>query len=89
MSSVSWKERHVNYDPATELLSYDQVAARLRGSKRTLERYVRDGLIASIKIGARCAIERCELDDFFARERAEASRRRAGRAKAARKRVSS
>jgi excisionase family DNA binding protein len=66
-----------------ELLTYDEVAEKLRVKRRTVERYVADGLIAAIRPGY---VERTELADFFARARAEGARRRAANAKAARRR---
>lgn len=71
----------------TERHPIDTAAALLHVSRRTLERWIADGRIAALKIGHRTLIEQPELDDFYARARAEAARKRFNRAKAARKRA--
>ncbi|WP_028924228.1 helix-turn-helix domain-containing protein [Pseudonocardia acaciae] len=69
-------------NPRDDLLTYAEAAAVLGKKPRTVERWVRDGVIAAIKVGASRRIERRELDDYFARRRAEANRERAAAAKA-------
>lgn len=65
----------------------DHAATLLNVSRRTLERWIADGRIAALKIGHRTLIEQAELDDFYARARADATRKRYTRARAARKRA--
>lgn len=72
---------------ADDLLDLDQVAVELRVSRRTVERNIADGQIAAFKIRTRVYVERTELNDFMSRQRAEARRTRATRAKAARRRA--
>lgn len=71
----------------TDRLALDDVATELGVVRRTLERWIADGQIAALKIGHHTFIERSELDDFYARARADAARARSARAKAARKRA--
>jgi excisionase family DNA binding protein len=47
------------------LLTIDEVAELLRLGKRTVERYVGEGEIASVKIGRRRLVERAELERFL------------------------
>ena len=54
----------------TELLTLDEVAARLRVSRRTVERLVRAGRIRALRISERrIAVEAREVDAFVAAAR--------------------
>lgn len=47
-----------------ELLTIDEVAERLRVGKRTVERFLADGDLASVKIGRRRLIPAPELERY-------------------------
>jgi excisionase family DNA binding protein len=71
----------MDHTPDPERLNVDQTCARLKISRATLFRYVAAGRIAARKIGQRTWISESEIQDFYAREDAEAARERAARAK--------
>jgi excisionase family DNA binding protein len=49
----------------SELLTIDEVADRLRVGKRSVERWVAEGEIASVKIGRRRLVAETELERFL------------------------
>lgn len=51
----------------SELLTISEAADRLRIGKRTVERFVSEGEIASVKVGRRRFIPADELDRFLRR----------------------
>lgn len=76
-----------DYDPLAELLAVPVAAARaLRVSERSVYRMITDGELAALKHGGKLWIEPDEITDYFARQRADAAKLRADRAKAARNR---
>jgi excisionase family DNA binding protein len=64
------------------LLSVTAAGKVLDVSNPTIYRLISHGKLAALRHGGRTWIERAEITDYFARERAEASKRRAERAKA-------
>lgn len=54
----------------SKLLTMNEAAERLRVSRRTLERYIDDGLIKRSKPAGKVLIEERELERFLARGRA-------------------
>jgi excisionase family DNA binding protein len=47
------------------LLTIDEVAERLRVGKRTVERWVAEGEIASVKMGRRRLVQETELERYL------------------------
>lgn len=72
------------YNPLAGKLTVPEAALALGVSERTLWRLIYDGKLAALPHGRRAWIERNEIDDYFARQRAEASKLREQRAKAKR-----
>lgn len=77
----------MKYNPDEELLSLAAAAAALRIAPRTLREWIADGKLAGLKVGRQMFVEGRELDDYFARQRAEAGRRRAAASKATRRKA--
>jgi excisionase family DNA binding protein len=51
--------------PVSTLLTIDEVAERLRVGKRTVERWVAEGEIASVKMGRRRLVQETELERYL------------------------
>ena len=73
-------------DPLAQLLAMEDAAVRLKVHKNTLYRMIRAGKIAAIKHGNQMWIEHAEMEDYFARQRAEGQKLRVALAKRARQR---
>jgi excisionase family DNA binding protein len=74
------------FNADAELLDYEAAMAELKISRNTLYRWVAAGRIAAIKHGRHSYIERAEIDAYWARQRDEALKARAARARAHRPR---
>lgn len=72
------------YDPLAGLLTVPQTAKALALSENSIYRMIVDGRLAAIRHGGKSWIEPAEIDDYLARQRADAARRREQRAKATR-----
>lgn len=64
------------------LLTLDEVAIELRKSKRTIERYLEDGLIAYHRVGRDRFVSSDDLDAFLTGVREPTARERTERARA-------
>jgi excisionase family DNA binding protein len=73
----------MGFDIGTDLLPLADAARVLKISRATLFRYLRQGRIASIEHGGRRFIERAEIEDYFARCRADGRKQRNERARRA------
>lgn len=54
------------------LLTTEDVARRLNTSEASVRRWIRNGLMAGIQVGAEWRVERAELEDFIRRNRRHA-----------------
>lgn len=70
--------------PLAGYLPLAQAAPRLDVTERTLKRMIIDGRIAAIKHANRLWIANDEINDYFAKLKAQGARRRANAAKKAR-----
>jgi excisionase family DNA binding protein len=71
------------YDPLAGLMTVPAAAIALKLSENSIYRMIVDGRLAAIRHGGKSWIEPEEIDDYLARQRVEAARRREIRAKTA------
>jgi len=71
-----------NCDPLAGLLTVSATAKALIVSENTVYRLIAKGRLAALKHGRKTLIDPAELDDYVARLRADAARRRELRARA-------
>ncbi|MGH3978433.1 MAG: helix-turn-helix domain-containing protein [Pseudonocardiaceae bacterium] len=68
-------------DPMVDLLNIDQAAEILDVSRATVQRMIAEGRLAALHHAGKRWVERAEIDDYFARQRAAAAQDRATRAR--------